>query len=71
MKVLDNEERTRRVGGIYLLAPHEGCAFMHVTDVQTLLHELCHVAAWLIDGELRPPHGARFWFVEQYTTLIL
>lgn len=27
----------------------------------TLLHELCHVAAWLIDGERKPPHGPGFW----------
>jgi predicted SprT family Zn-dependent metalloprotease len=26
----------------------------------TLLHELCHVAAFLIDGEFKPPHGASF-----------
>jgi hypothetical protein len=27
----------------------------------TLLHEMCHAAAWLIDGELKPPHGPAFW----------
>ena len=27
----------------------------------TLLHEMCHTAAWLIDGERKPPHGACFW----------
>lgn len=27
---------------------------------QTLLHELCHVAAWLIDGVRKPPHGRTF-----------
>ena len=26
----------------------------------TLLHELCHVAAWLIDGVRKPPHGPGF-----------
>lgn len=26
----------------------------------TLAHEMCHVAAWLIDGVSRPPHGAAF-----------
>jgi len=26
----------------------------------TLLHELCHAAAWLVDGVARPPHGAAF-----------
>lgn len=26
----------------------------------TLAHELCHAAAWLVDGEARPPHGACF-----------
>lgn len=26
----------------------------------TLLHELCHVAAWIIDGNLKPPHGPCF-----------
>lgn len=27
----------------------------------TLLHELCHAAAWIADGERRPPHGRSFW----------
>mmetsp|Transcript_34092 Transcript_34092/g.80342 ORF Transcript_34092/g.80342 Transcript_34092/m.80342 type:complete len:680 (+) Transcript_34092:17-2056(+) len=27
----------------------------------TLLHELCHAAAWLLDGQSRPPHGPHFW----------
>jgi len=27
----------------------------------TLLHELCHAAAWLLDGERKPPHGPAFW----------
>ena len=27
---------------------------------QTLLHEMCHAAAWLIDGVSRPPHGRVF-----------
>lgn len=26
----------------------------------TLIHELCHVAAWLIDGIRDPPHGKQF-----------
>lgn len=26
----------------------------------TLLHEMCHAAQWLIDGEINPPHGACF-----------
>jgi len=26
----------------------------------TLLHEMCHVAAWLLDGVARPPHGPTF-----------
>jgi predicted SprT family Zn-dependent metalloprotease len=26
----------------------------------TLLHELCHVAAWLVQGVARPPHGVEF-----------
>ena len=26
----------------------------------TLLHEMCHVAAWQLDGTCRPPHGAAF-----------
>ncbi len=25
------------------------------------MHELCHVAAWLIDGQKNPPHGPKFW----------
>lgn len=28
--------------------------------LETLLHELCHAAAWLIDGVRKPPHGAAF-----------
>lgn len=27
----------------------------------TLLHEMCHAAAWLIDGQRKPPHGGAFW----------
>ena len=27
----------------------------------TLLHEMCHAAAWLLDGERKPPHGPAFW----------
>eukprot|EP00923_Selenidium_pygospionis_P055077 GHVN01096052.1.p1 GENE.GHVN01096052.1~~GHVN01096052.1.p1 ORF type:complete len:851 (-),score=202.76 GHVN01096052.1:1642-4194(-) len=27
---------------------------------KTLLHECCHVAQFLIDGELKPPHGSAF-----------
>jgi predicted SprT family Zn-dependent metalloprotease len=26
----------------------------------TLLHELCHVAAWIVDGNVKPPHGPCF-----------
>ncbi|POY76088.1 hypothetical protein BMF94_0811 [Rhodotorula taiwanensis] len=26
----------------------------------TLAHELCHLATWAIDGEMKPPHGAAF-----------
>ncbi|GAA6033333.1 hypothetical protein JCM8097_006697 [Rhodosporidiobolus ruineniae] len=26
----------------------------------TLAHELCHLAAWAIDGEMKPPHGGAF-----------
>jgi predicted SprT family Zn-dependent metalloprotease len=38
----------------------------HVVDSpfklrQTLCHELCHAAAWLLDGSSKPPHGAAFW----------
>jgi len=29
---------------------------------QTLAHELCHVAAWLIDGVSKPPHGPCFQY---------
>lgn len=27
----------------------------------TLLHEMCHVASWLLDAERKPPHGPAFW----------
>ena len=27
---------------------------------ETLLHELCHAATWIIDGVRKPPHGAEF-----------
>ena len=27
----------------------------------TILHELCHAAAWIVDAERRPPHGRCFW----------
>eukprot|EP00051_Salpingoeca_urceolata_P010137 m.123614 g.123614 ORF g.123614 m.123614 type:complete len:698 (-) comp16595_c0_seq4:226-2319(-) len=26
----------------------------------TLCHEMCHAAAWVIDGSIRPPHGSAF-----------
>ena len=26
----------------------------------TLAHEMCHAAAWLLDGEMQPPHGRCF-----------
>lgn len=29
--------------------------------MQTLLHELCHAAAWVIDHKAKPPHGEHFW----------
>ena len=28
---------------------------------ETLLHELCHAAAWVVDGVRKPPHGAAFY----------
>ncbi|GAA5979850.1 hypothetical protein JCM11641_002717 [Rhodosporidiobolus odoratus] len=36
-----------------------------VTDTEeklkhTLSHELCHLAAWAIEGEMKPPHGRAF-----------
>lgn len=27
---------------------------------RTLCHEMCHVAAWLLDHTSKPPHGAVF-----------
>jgi hypothetical protein len=27
----------------------------------TLAHEMCHVAAWLVDGVNAPAHGPHFW----------
>ena len=27
----------------------------------TLLHEMCHAAAWFIDSTRKPPHGPSFW----------
>lgn len=27
----------------------------------TLLHEMCHVASWIVDGVSKPPHGRTFW----------
>ncbi|TNY19131.1 SprT-like family-domain-containing protein [Rhodotorula diobovata] len=37
----------------------------HVTDTadklkHTLAHELCHLAAWALSGEMKPPHGVAF-----------
>lgn len=29
--------------------------------LQTLLHELCHAAAWVVDHKSNPPHGDHFW----------
>lgn len=28
---------------------------------KTLLHELCHAAAWIVDHKSKPPHGSHFW----------
>lgn len=28
---------------------------------RTLLHELCHAAAWVFDNVSKPPHGRTFW----------
>jgi predicted SprT family Zn-dependent metalloprotease len=28
---------------------------------ETLLHELCHAAAWVVDGSRKPPHGPHFY----------
>jgi len=28
---------------------------------ETLLHELCHAAAWVVDGVRKPPHGPHFY----------
>jgi predicted SprT family Zn-dependent metalloprotease len=28
----------------------------------TLLHEMCHVAAWILSSERKPPHGPKFWY---------
>jgi predicted SprT family Zn-dependent metalloprotease len=27
---------------------------------ETLLHELCHAAAWIVDHVKKPPHGSHF-----------
>lgn len=27
---------------------------------QTLAHELCHIAAWVLSGEIKPSHGRAF-----------
>lgn len=27
----------------------------------TLLHEMVHAAAWIVDGQCKPPHGKFFW----------
>jgi predicted SprT family Zn-dependent metalloprotease len=28
--------------------------------IGTLIHEMCHVAVWIVDKETKPPHGALF-----------
>ncbi|GJN88204.1 hypothetical protein Rhopal_001169-T1 [Rhodotorula paludigena] len=47
----------------------------HVTDTEaklrhTLAHELCHLAAWAIDGEMKPPHGRAFKLWAQRVMLV-
>ncbi len=32
-------------------------------DPQTLLHEMCHAAVWLLDCEQGAAHGPEFWSV--------
>jgi predicted SprT family Zn-dependent metalloprotease len=59
-------ETTRRLQG--LIEPRRTAVIelssKVVDDVDrlqiTLLHEMCHAAAWIVDGSLRPPHGPCF-----------
>ena len=55
---------TIRVDGVRQRAARVELAAKVLTDEtrlrKTLLHELCHVAAWTIDGVRKPPHGPVF-----------
>ncbi|RYG52988.1 hypothetical protein EON66_09205 [archaeon] len=42
----------------------------HHNFVQTLLHEMCHAAAWLVDHNNKPPHGAVFMTWGTYAALV-
>ena len=50
---------TRDASGIEIeLAPKLITSLPRLVD--TLAHEMCHVAAWLLEGNVTPRHGAAF-----------
>lgn len=36
----------------------------------TLAHELCHIAAWVLSGEIKPPHGNAFKLWSVFLSLL-
>ena len=65
--------RLRRTAGLTYTWGRGGCSLAQarielstkvLTDRgrlrQTLLHEMCHAAAWVVNGCRKPPHGAVF-----------
>lgn len=54
----DGKEKKSRRAAIEL---SEKVIDTHPRLANTLVHEMCHVAAWLVDGVRNPAHGAMFW----------
>ncbi|EKX42309.1 hypothetical protein GUITHDRAFT_74038, partial [Guillardia theta CCMP2712] len=57
-------KRNKNGGGIHGFDVHVELSTKVIDDTeklrQTLCHELCHVAAWVVNGTRKPPHGKAF-----------
>lgn len=52
-------------GGPAMHRPHTAPLRTHA---QTLLHEMCHAAAWMVQHNCKPAHGKCFWHWGQRAT---
>lgn len=69
-----NPRLRRTAGRCHFFAPAAGLAGQRSAEIElsprvvdsverlreTLAHEMCHAAQWVVDGEARPPHGEAF-----------